>query len=56
MQHDSSISYDFSDTKVLPFWERFLELEELKNCEPLEKLLVGCEVIAALDGVDLLAA
>ena len=38
------------------FWERLAEKEELQGCEALEKLLVGCEIIAALDGVDLLAA
>ncbi len=40
----------------LSFWQRLLEEEELQSCDPLEKLLVGCEIIAALDGVDLLAA
>ncbi|HEY3662220.1 MAG TPA: hypothetical protein VGL24_03625 [Chthoniobacterales bacterium] len=41
---------------ALGFWQRLLNEEELQRCEPLEKLLVGCEIIAALDGVDLLAA
>ncbi|MEO8439757.1 MAG: hypothetical protein ABI540_05990 [Spartobacteria bacterium] len=40
----------------LKFWQRLLNEEELQQCDPLEKLLVGCEIIAALDGVDLLAA
>jgi hypothetical protein len=38
------------------FWIRILRNEELRNCDNLQKLLVGCEIIAALDGVDLLAA
>jgi hypothetical protein len=38
------------------FWERILNDDQLQNCNDLEKLLVGCEIIAALDGVDLLAA
>jgi len=39
-----------------PFWKRILEHEELRECDDLEKLLAGCEIIAALDGRDLLAA
>jgi hypothetical protein len=38
------------------FWLRILTDEELGDCDDLQKLLVGCEIIAALDGVDLLAA
>ena len=38
------------------FWLRILTDQELGNCNNLEKLLVGCEIIAALDAVDLLAA
>jgi hypothetical protein len=38
------------------FWLRILHDEELRDCDNLQKLLVGCEIIAALDGVDLLAA
>jgi len=38
------------------FWLRILRDEELRHCNNLQKLLVGCEIIAALDGVDLLAA
>ena len=38
------------------FWLRILRDEELRNCDNLKKLLVGCEIIAALDGADLLAA
>jgi hypothetical protein len=46
-----------SQEKSAPtFWEHILNLQELRGHEPLEKLLAGCEIIAALDGVDLLAA
>ena len=38
------------------FWERILNDEQLRNCNNLEKLLAGCEIIAVLDGRDLLAA
>jgi hypothetical protein len=38
------------------FWSRILTDEELGDCDDLQKLLVGCEIIAALDAVDLLAA
>jgi hypothetical protein len=47
-----------NETKVraTDFWFRILRDEELRDCDNLQKLLVGCEIIAALDGVDLLAA
>jgi hypothetical protein len=38
------------------FWFRILRDEKLRDCADLEKLLVGCEIIAALDNADLLAA
>ena len=38
------------------FWERILNDDQLNGCASLEKLLAGCEIIAALDGVDLLLA
>jgi hypothetical protein len=38
------------------FWNRILNNEELQHADDLEKLVVGCEIIAALDAVDLLAA
>ena len=38
------------------FWKRILHDEDLRECNNLEKLLAGCEIIAALDGRDLLAA
>jgi hypothetical protein len=47
-----------NETKVpaSDFWERILRDEQLRDCDNLQKLLIGCEIIAALDGVDLLAA
>ena len=38
------------------FWERILNADELRGCDDLEKLLAGCEILALLDGHDLLAA
>jgi len=38
------------------FWFRILTDKELSDCDDLQKLLVGCEIIAALDAVELLAA
>jgi len=55
------LTSDFFETSefrdVAPaFWQRILNDEELRDCDNLEKLLAGCEIIAALDGRDLLAA
>ena len=51
-------SIDSHETRIsaTDFWLRILHDEQLRNCDNLQKLLVGCEIIAALDGVDLLAA
>jgi hypothetical protein len=38
------------------FWERILNDEQLRDRNNLEKVLAGCEIIVALDGLDLLAA
>ena len=38
------------------FWARLFNNEELRDCNGLEKIVIGCELIAALDGVELLAA
>ena len=38
------------------FWLRLLNDRQLSDCDDLEKLVIGCEIIAALDMVDLLAA
>ncbi|HMJ06309.1 MAG TPA: hypothetical protein VK474_08655 [Chthoniobacterales bacterium] len=45
-----------SSARETPFWSRILADGTLQQCENLEKLLVGCEIIAALDDLDLLAA
>ncbi|MFL6582984.1 MAG: hypothetical protein ACJ8KU_00540 [Chthoniobacterales bacterium] len=39
-----------------PFWHRFLNDDALAACGELEKLVIGCELIAALDDAELLAA
>jgi hypothetical protein len=36
------------------FWERFLNTESVRELSDLEKLIAGCEIIAALDGSNLL--
>jgi hypothetical protein len=38
------------------FWELFLNDEQLAGCNNLEKLVAGCEIIAALDQIDELVA
>jgi hypothetical protein len=38
------------------FWELFLKDELLNGRDNLEKLVAGCEVIAALDQIDELLA
>jgi hypothetical protein len=38
------------------FWLRLFNREELRDYADLEKIVIGCELIAALDSVDLLAA
>jgi hypothetical protein len=55
------IPYTFTDsdettTQATDFWRRILSDEQLRDCDDLQKLLVGCEIIAAVDSVDLLAA
>jgi hypothetical protein len=45
-----------SNNAASDFWLRLLNDEALSDCDDLEKLLIGCELIAALDAVDLLAA
>jgi len=53
---------DFSDgdstSRRVPanFWEVFLKNDQLTGCDNLEKLVAGCEVIAALDQIDELLA
>ena len=38
------------------FWLHFLNDEALHDFDDLEKIVIGCELIAALDTVELLAA
>lgn len=38
------------------FWLRLLNHADLHDCGDLEKIVIGCEIIAALDTVELLAA
>jgi hypothetical protein len=38
------------------FWLRLFNREELRDYDDLEKIVIGCELIAALDAVELLAA
>ena len=38
------------------FWLHLVNDEALQDCDDLEKLIIGCEIIAALDAVALLAA
>ncbi len=38
------------------FWQQIASNDALAECSPLEKILAGCEIIAAADEVDLLAA
>ena len=54
MKLHSNFSPEVNAPKSRSFWERFVEKEELQECDALEKLLAGCEIIAALDCVDLL--
>jgi hypothetical protein len=53
---ESFIELNQKKIPATDFWLRILRDEELRNGDNLKKLLVGCEIIAALDGVDLLAA
>ncbi len=38
------------------FWLRLLNDKALRDCDDLEKIVIGCELIAALEGVELVAA
>jgi hypothetical protein len=38
------------------FWMRLFNDAELGDYDDLEKIVIGCEIIAALDSVELLAA
>jgi hypothetical protein len=41
---------------AVAFWQRILNDGALQNCDALEKLVAGCEIIAAVDDLELLAA
>ena len=45
-------------SNIIPgdFWSRLLSNQELCEFDDLEKLVIGCEIIAVLDAQDLLAA
>ncbi len=45
-----------TETGSTAFWQRILNDGALQNSADLEKILAGCEFIAALDDVELLAA
>ena len=45
-----------TETSSIAFWQRILNDGALENCADLEKLLAGCEIIAAVDDLELLAA
>lgn len=38
------------------FWAHLLQDESMQACSDLERLLTGCEIIAALDDLELLEA
>jgi hypothetical protein len=44
------------NAKSADFWLRLLTDEALRDCDDLEKIVIGCELIAAVDAVELLAA
>ena len=52
------VSNSGSTSRRVPvnFWEIFLKDEHLVGCNNLEKLVAGCEVIAAMDHIDELLA
>jgi hypothetical protein len=57
MTSSAALAETETTRKTLPFWEHILNQQELRDSAPLKKLLVACELIAALDGdVGLLAA
>ena len=50
------IGPDTKNSGCSNFWLRILNDDQLSDCDDLQKLVVGCEIIAALDAADLLAA
>jgi hypothetical protein len=53
-----ALALDWTKATPIPtdFWARILEDESLRDCDNLHKLVLGCEIIAALDTVEFLAA
>ena len=51
-----TLGWKSENTMPNDFWARILEDESLSDCNDLQKLVLGCEIIAALDTVDLLEA
>ena len=58
MKNSAAASNVVPTTRRIPanFWEEFLKDDQLAGCNNLEKLIAGCEVIAALDQIDELLA
>ncbi len=44
------------NVKDANFWLRLFNDEAVRSCDDLEKIVIGCELIAAVDAVELLAA
>ncbi len=51
-----TLTSPFSAPDLVGFWDWILNDSSLQDCPALEKLLAGCEVIAAVDDLELLAA
>ena len=53
-----ALALDWRPANSLPsdFWAQILGDESLSDCDDLQKLVVGCEIIAALDAVEVVAA
>ena len=49
-----TLGWKSENTMPNDFWARILEDESLSDCNDLQKLVLGCEIIAALDTVELL--
>jgi hypothetical protein len=56
MLNPAVIDYPKTKPSISDFWLRLVNDAQLRDCDDLEKLVIGCEIIAALDAVDLLAA
>jgi hypothetical protein len=56
MLNPAIIDFPRAKPSTSDFWLRIVNDEQLRDCDDLEKLVIGCEIIAALDAVDLIAA